>query len=237
MELLKGLAYNLRGVWFGIKNPLLLLLGLIRFVILIVINIILISLVLNHFQEIMEFLWQRPDNFWGAWLWKLFSWLLSLLLIVMASFISYLVSQILFSVIIMDQMSRITEAKITGQVQEGQKTSWLKLFLFLIKQEIPRTILPVLISLFIMIIGFLTPLGPLFAIISGLISGIFLAWDNTDLVPARRMFPLKKRIGLLKRSLLFHTGFGLLFLIPFINIIFLTFAPIGATFYFLDSQS
>ena len=185
----------------------------------------------------MEFLWQRPDNFWGAWLWKLLSWLLSLLLIVMASFISYLVSQILFSVIIMDQMSRITEAKITGQVQEGQKTSWLKLFLFLIKQEIPRAILPVLISLFIMIIGFLTPLGPLFAIISGLISGIFLAWDNTDLVPARRMFPLKKRIGLLKRSLLFHTGFGLLFLIPFINIIFLTFAPIGATFYFLDSQS
>jgi CysZ protein len=87
-----------------------------------------------------------------------------------------------------------------------------------------------------MVLGWLTPLGPVLAIVSSGILVIFLAWDNTDLVPARRFDPFKQRFKLLRKSLTFHLGFGLLFLIPLLNILFLSFAPVGATIYFIDKH-
>ncbi|MEJ2233553.1 MAG: hypothetical protein P8X67_06480 [Syntrophobacterales bacterium] len=107
---------------------------------------------------------------------------------------------------------------------------------YLVKQEIPRTILPIFVILLLMVLGWLTPLGPVLAILSSGIAVIFLAWDNTDLVPARRLYPYKKRFKLLLDSLTFHLGFGLLFLIPVLNILFLSFAPVGATIYFIDKH-
>jgi CysZ protein len=67
-------------------------------------------------------------------------------------------------------------------------------------------------------------------------AGVFLAWDNTDLVPARRMMPFKERLKFLRQNLFFHIGFGLLFLVPWVNIIFLSFAPVGATLYYIDKE-
>jgi CysZ protein len=108
--------------------------------------------------------------------------------------------------------------------------------LFLIKQEIPGAIVPVLLSLLLLIIGWLTPLGPMITILSAGIAVIFLAWDNTDLTPARQLVPFSERFRSLRGSLLFHLGFGLLFLIPVLNILFLSFAPVGATLYQIDKN-
>jgi len=136
----------------------------------------------------------------------------------------------------MDHMSRITEIKMTGNVKEPEKMPMIKLFLYLIRQEIPRTIIPVMISLILMM-GGLTPIGPILAILSTCIAAVFLAWDNTDLLPARRLFTFKERFGFLKKNILFHLGFGLPFLIPVLNLLFLSFAPVGATIYQLDKNS
>ncbi|MCP4022649.1 MAG: hypothetical protein GY729_12470, partial [Desulfobacteraceae bacterium] len=73
-------------------------------------------------------------------------------------------------------------------------------------------------------------------LISSIAAAVFLAWDNTDLVPARRMIPFKQRIEFLKQHVLFHIGFGILFLVPFLNIVFLSFAPVGATLYYIDKE-
>jgi CysZ protein len=179
-------------------------------------------------------MWNRPDSRWVQWLWYLLSWLLSAILVGLSALLSYLVAQILFSVIIMDLMSRITEKKLTGTIQEPQKTTlWLQ-FLFLIKQEISRATIPVLLTLLLMVLGWLTPLGPVITIFSSAAAAIFLAWDNTDLIPARRQVAFGERFRILRRSLFFHLGFGILFLIPFLNILFLSFAPVGATLYYVD---
>jgi CysZ protein len=37
-------------------------------------------------------------------------------------------------------------------------------------------------------------------------------------------------------ALAFHLGFGLPFLIPVLNIVLLSFAPVGATLYFIEKQ-
>ena len=236
MSIFDGIIYNVRGFWLGIKTPKLLLLGLIRLIAVIIITIISASLILVYHQEILNLIWIKPESRWLLWLWHIFSWVLSFLLVGVSTVLSYLVSQVLFCVIIMDAMSRITELLVSGQEKEPQKKPFLGRLFFLVKQEIPRTIVPVLLSLFIMALGWLTPLGPVLAIFSTIIAVIFLAWDNTDLVPARRLYPFNTRLKLLFKTLPFHFGFGLLFLIPIANILFLSFAPVGATLYYIKKH-
>ena len=165
------------------------------------------------------------------------SWLLSAALVGLSTVLSYLAAQILFSVLIMDLMSRITEKKITGTIRQPNNLPlWRQLF-FLIRQEIPRAIVPVLLSLILLITGWLTPLGPVVTILSAGTAVIFLAWDNTDLFPARQLVPFKERFRFLRRTFFFHLGFGVLFLIPLLNILLLSFAPVGATLYHIDKIS
>jgi CysZ protein len=236
MNLLSGITYNLRGLRLGIKTPKLLVLGLIRFAAVVIITILATSLILVYHEKILHLIWAKPASQWILWLWYVLSWVLSLFLVGLSAILSYLVSQILFSVIIMDYMSRVTERMLLGEEDEPEKVPVLRQLSYLVKQEIPRTILPVLVILLLMVLGWLTPLGPVLAILSSGIVVIFLAWDNTDLVPARRLYPYKKRFKLLLDSLTFHLGFGLLFLIPVLNILFLSFAPVGATIYFIDKH-
>ncbi len=234
MNIFSGIRYNLKGLGMGLKNPKLLLLGLLRFAVVIFISVLAAGLLLAYHQEILNFIWSRPESQWVLWLWYLLSWLLSAVLVGLSTIFAYLVSQILFSVLIMDLMSRITEKMVTGTLRENQKTPLWQQLLFLIKQEIPRTTIPVLLTLLLMLAGWLTPLGPLVTILSSALAVIFLAWDNTDLIPARRLVPFGERFRILRRSLGFHLGFGLLFLIPVLNILLLAFAPVGATLYYID---
>jgi CysZ protein len=236
MNIFSGIKYNLKGLGVGLKNPKLLLLGLVRFAVVIFITIVAAGLILVYHQEILNFIWNRPESRWVLWLWHLLSWLLSAFLVGFSTVVSYLVSQILFSVLIMDLMSRITEKAVTGALREQPTIPFWQQLLFLIKQEIPRTTVPVMLSLLLMIAGWLTPLGPVVTILSSAVAVIFLAWDNTDLIPARRLVPFGERFRILRRNLGFHLGFGLLFLIPILNILFLSFAPVGATLYYIDKN-
>ena len=234
MSLFSGIKYNLQGLMLGLKTPELLLLGIIRFIVVIVITILSSGLILVYHQEILNLIWSKPESQWILWLWYLLSWLISVVLVSSTIVLSYLVSQILFSVFIMDLMSRITEKKVTGSIRKPNKMPWWQQFLFLTKQELPRATVPVLLSLVLIGLGWLTPLGPIVTILSSMAAAIFLAWDNTDLIPARRMTPFKDRFRLLTSTLPFHLGFGILFLIPLLNILFLSFAPVGATLYYMD---
>ena len=236
MNLFNGILYNLRGMWLGIKTPKLLFLGLIRFFAVIILTILSASLLLVYHQEILHLIWSKPEAKWVFWLWYLFSWLLSFFLAALAAVFSYVLSQILFSVMIMDHMSEITEQMIFGHIKEPGKRYRLRQFFYLIRQEIPRTTLPVLFSLLLMILGWLTPFGPVITALSTSAAIIFLAWDNTDLVSARRQRPFGRRFKFLLKTLPFHFGFGLLFLIPGLNILSLSFAPVGATLYYAETH-
>jgi CysZ protein len=236
LDLFEGLAYNLRGLRVGLRRRSLLFWGLTRFVLVLLILFVLSGLILSYRREMMELLWVKPQSWWVAWLWYLVSWLISLLLLVVAAFLSFLLSQVLFSAVIMDHMSRITESLTQGYVTEREKTSSWSNCLYLLKQEIPRAFVPIFVFLLILILSWITPFGPACGILSSVFAAIFLAWDNTDLVPARRLVPFRKRWQLLRKNLLFHLGFGLPFLIPLLNLLFLSFAPVGATLYYLEKH-
>jgi len=235
MGLVNGIILNLRGFWFGVRTGKLFFWGLMRFLMVMIITGFLIGLIIAYHDAVMALIWTKPQSPWLAWLWYLVSWFIATLLFVLGALLSYLISQILFSVLIMDLMSRMTERIMTGGVIDPAKVSWWRLFVYLVKQEVPRTTLPVIIVMVLMILGWSSVVfAPIVTILSPCITIIFLAWDNTDLLPARRMAPFKERLGLFLQSIPFHLGFGLPFLVPGLNILFLSFAPVGATLYQLE---
>ena len=236
MGFLNGIIFNLKGVSLGLRTPKLLLLGLIRFCLIIAFTAVAISMILYFHNSLLESIWPQPQSAWLKGVWHLISWFLTIILMGLSVVIAYLISQILFSIVIMDQMSRITETLVTGNITQSDQLSWWKQFVHLIKQEIPRAILPIFFTLLLTVLGWLTPLGPLVTLLLTGTAVIFIAWDNTDLTPARRLYPFGDRFRYLLKTLPFHLGFGILFLIPVANILFLAFAPVGATLYYIRDK-
>jgi CysZ protein len=236
MGLVQGVSYNLKGLRLGLKTPRLLMLGLVRVALTLVLTGIAVFLAAAYYQDMLGLIWAKPASVWVVWLWHAASWLLMLLLIGASAILAYLASQVLFSVVIMDQMSRITEKLVSGHVHAPVPMSVPARFFHLVRQEIPRAVVPVLSTLVLVVLGWTTPLGPVITLALSAVAGAFLAWDSTDLTPARRMEPFRGRFRFLQRAWAFHLGFGLLFLVPVANILFLAFSPVGATMYFIETQ-
>lgn len=175
MSFFSGIRYNLRGLWFGLKTPKLLILGIGRFAVLLLFATIGAAIVLSYHDQVLNLVWFEPESRWILWLWHLVSWLTALLMVGISSVLAYLVSQVFFSVVIMEAMSRITEQMVTGEVSESPKTPLFKQLFFLIRQEIPRTILPIFFLLIVTIMGWLTPFAPLLSILAACLAVIFLA--------------------------------------------------------------
>jgi CysZ protein len=236
MNLFSGIMYNLRGLWLGVRTPRLLLLGFLRFAVVAMLTVVVSGLILAKHADILALLWQQPQSPWVVWIWHLASWLLTLLLMGISAVAAYLLAQVLFAVFIMDLMSRITQRLVTGTAPASPTASIPAQMGFLIRQELPRNIIPVLLTLVIMALGWLTPLGPVLTVVGPMVAAIFLAWDNTDLIPARNLQPFGRRFKALAKTPLFHLGFGLPFLVPVLNLLFLSFAPVGATLYHIDRE-
>lgn len=234
MSLLKGISYNFRGLLLGLKTPSLLALGITRLIIILVFTLLAIGIVLSQYQQIADLIWSKPESYWLIWLWYIVTWIMVLLVAAIAGLFSFLVAQLLFILVMMDYMSRITERKVTGKVAGPPKMSFFSQFVCLLKQEVPRAIIPILLSMLIMLIGWFTPLSPITTVLSPLMAATFLAWDNTDLVPARRLKNFEERFKFFRGHLIFHVGFGLCFLVPLLNIVLLSFAPVGATLYYVE---
>lgn len=237
MNIFSGIMYNLKGLWLGVRTPRLLLLGLLRFVVVAFMTVAFAGLILAKHADIMALLWQQPESPWVAWIWHLVAWLLTLLLMGISTVTAYLLAQVLFAVLIMDWMSRITERVVTGTAPASPAASIWKQMGFLIRQELPRNIIPVMLTLLLMAVSWFTPLGPVLTLVGPMVAAVFLAWDNTDIIPARNHQPFGQRFKALAKTPLFHLGFGLPFLVPILNLLFLSFGPVGATLYHLDRES
>ncbi len=234
MAFIQGVLLNLRGFLLGLRTPRLLLLGLIRFAVVLLIFVGAVVFFGAYHQDIIALIWAKPASAWLVWLWYLVSGLMALLLLGVTTVLGYVIAQILFGVVIMDTMSRITEKMITGRELASPAMPFFKHLAFLVRQEIPRVVIPLGIVLILMLLGWLTPLGPAVTFLSPIAAVLFLAWDYTDLVPARRMIPFKQRFQIFRRHLLFHLGFGLLFLVPLVNLLLLSFGPVGATLFHIE---
>ncbi len=236
MNFFSGLQYNLEGLKLGLRTPKLLFLGIVRFVLILVLAIVAAILVFRFYQDVFSMIWTRPESAWMMWLWHFASWIFGLLFFGMAAMVAYLAGQIAFAVLIMDMMAQTTERIKTGSVIQPRESSFFLQLMVLIRQETPRAIFPVVLTTLLTILGWVTPLGPVLSLVLPVVTALFLAWDNTDLIPARALLPFRERWDFLKKNLWFHVGFGLWFLVPVLNLLFLSFAPVGGALFYIDCR-
>lgn len=235
-----NLLYGLKCHWEALKimkaKKSLIFWGLLRFLIILFLFIVLSFIALSYNHLLLEYIWTKPSSLMMLILWKIALVLLTILLLFVAGGLSYLISQILFGVVIADHMSYITEHILSGKEPKGTPPFSFSYLLFLIKQEIPRGTLPLLVSSSFIILGWLLPLGFIWVMVSSLVSCAFLAWDYTDLVPARMLKPFKERFTLFKRTFWGHVIFGLPFMIPFINVLFFSIGPVSGTVFYMRAS-
>jgi CysZ protein len=203
----------------------------LRFITLIVLFVILSAIAISNNREVLQLLWLKPQNYFLVILWYLLLFITSIILMFAAGIISYIISQILFGVLIADHMSILTESIVTGKITNPQMS--LGHLIFLIKQEIPRTFIPLITTSAIMVFGWILPLGVVLVVASVLLSCLFTAWDYTDLVPARALYSFKERFGMFKKDILGHLGFGLPFAVPFLNVLLFSMGPVSGTLFYL----
>jgi len=96
MNIYYGLKYNIKGLILAFKTPKLLMLGILRFVIVLFFTFLLSGLVLFWHEEILTMIWTMPESNWLIYVWKAVSWLLSLILAGVAMVLAYLIAQLLF---------------------------------------------------------------------------------------------------------------------------------------------
>ncbi|MCP4722227.1 MAG: hypothetical protein GY860_22435, partial [Desulfobacteraceae bacterium] len=143
MGFFSGIKYNINGVSLAFKTPSLLMLGLLRFFVVLFLTLFVSGMIFYWHDEILAMIWKAPQGGWLIYVWNVAAWLLSLFLASIAMVLSYLIAQLFFGVFIMDYMSRITERIVLGQEVPFDQGSWVQFFFYLIRQEIPRAILPV----------------------------------------------------------------------------------------------
>ena len=76
MGFIKGMGYNFRGLFLGLKTPRLLLWGLLRFLVVILLTVVAAGLIFAYHREILELIWTQPTSHWILWLWVVVSWIL-----------------------------------------------------------------------------------------------------------------------------------------------------------------
>lgn len=236
MHLLDGLICHWEALKLLKKRKTLIFWGGVRFIIILVLFVVFSLIAFAYNDPLLEYIWERPESIIMLVIWKITLILFTAVLLFIAAIFSYIISQILFGVLIADYMSYVTEYELTTKVSNGAPLFSFNYLFFLIRQEIPRGFLPLIISSGLMILGWLLPLGFAWVFISSLVSGALVAWDYTDLVPARMLMPFGERFSLFKKTFLGHVIFGLPFLVPFLNVIFFSIGPVAGTIFFLKTM-
>lgn len=233
MQLIFALKCHLDALTLVKHKKILAFLAALRFLILIAFIVIFSWVALSYNDTFLNYIWEKPSKILLTLVWYIVLIFSTIILLFAGAILAYIISQILFGILIADYMSALAEQIITGKQSEEKISFSLTYLIYLIRQEIPRTLFPLILSTSFMVFGWLLPLNFIWVILSSFLSCALMAWDYTDLVPARRSMPFKERLHMFKSNFVGHIVFGLPFLIPFVNVIFLSLAPISGTVFFL----
>jgi len=72
MDLLEGIKYNIKGIILALKTPKLLMLGLLRFVFVLLLTFLVSGLIFYRHDEILTAIWIKPDSGWLIYFWHVY---------------------------------------------------------------------------------------------------------------------------------------------------------------------
>ena len=233
-SLAEGWRFHISGIRFGFRNLSFLSLSVGPFLITLVLYIFAFYMFTLYAEDLLRMVWYveagESSKYMGWLYWAylhVVKFLLYLIVLVVMFYTFVVLSNILASPLY-DHISIRYERMRYHNASPEQVASPPKGVLTVMKEEVKKALLMLVIPLpllFIPVVGI---------VLSFVVAGIFIAWDYIDFSLSRDYPLLKDRIKALWRHKAILLGFGCPLLIPFVGLVIMPFAILGATKLYFD---
>jgi len=230
----EGWKFHIRGIRFGFGNFSFLSLSVAPFLITLALYIFAFYMFTLYAGDLLRMVWHieagESSKYMGWLYWAylhVVKFLLYLIVLTVMFYTFVVLSNILASPLY-DHISIKYERMHYHHKPPEQVASPVKGVLTVMKEEVKKALLMLVIPvplLFIPVVGI---------VLSFIVAGVFIAWDYTDFSLSRDYPFLKDRIRAVWRHKAILLGFGCPLLIPFVGLIIMPFAILGATKLYFD---
>lgn len=233
--ILTGLGFLGRGVGIAFRNPKLLLLGAIPAILTTLLMLGGLIALATYAGDLATWLTPFADN-WTEWLRKATRFIAGLAVVIAALAVSVVAFTAVTLVVggpFYEHISETVEDNLGG-VPEGERVGWARMLVLGLRDSILLVAISILINIPLMFAGFIPLLGQtLIPVLVACVGGWILALELAAVPFTRRGLNLRQRHHALRRHRGMVLGLGvpayLLCAIPFVSIIAMPIAFIGAT--------
>jgi len=230
----EGSKFHVRGIRFGLSHPSFLILAVLPFLVTLILYIFAFYMFIHHADEVLQMVWhpQTGESSWiVGWLhWTythIVKWIIYLIVLVIM-FYTFIVLSIVLASPVYDYVSAKYERVYYQNASKGEGTPSGKGVLTVLKEEMKKAILMLIIPIpliFVPVVG---------TLLSFVVAAVFIAWDYTDFSLSRDSPLLRDRMRAVWRHKWSLLGFGSPLLIPFLGLVIMPFAILGATTLYFD---
>ncbi len=183
-------------------------------------------------------------HFGNTWWAAVLAWILGILMVIVLFMLQILLSVYLANLLMGvfgEQLSVHTELYLTGTATPSPEGSMLKIFIRSVVEELKGIVFFLGGFCVILLIGLIPLIGPvIMAIASPIWSALSLSFDFIAPTSERRGLRFREKRKLLFDNFSSAVGFGLgvlpMSLIPIVNFLFIPFAIVGGTRWFLNHE-
>jgi CysZ protein len=232
----QGARFHVRGIRFGLNHPSFLFLAVFPFLVTLTLYIIAFYIFVDYSDNLLEMVW-NPETGESSWImgwlhWiytHIFRWILYLIALVIM-FYTFIVISVVLASPVYDYVSRKYERLSYGDALKENTTPSGNGLLTVVKEELKKALVMLVIPIPLI---FLPVVGTL---LSFLVASVFIAWDFSDFSLSRDCPLLRDRMRAVWRHKWSLLGFGSPILIPFLGLILMPFAILGATTLYFDEM-
>jgi CysZ protein len=232
----EGSKFHARGIRFGFGHPSFLILAILPFLVTLTLYIFAFYVFVDYSDDLLQMVW-NPETGESSWIvgwlhWTythIVKWILYLVVLVIM-FYTFIVLSIVLASPIYDYISAKYERVYYQNAPEGEAASSGKGLLTILKEELKKAVLMLMIPIplfFVPVVG---------TLLSFLVASVFIAWDFADFSLSRDRPLLKDRMRAVWQHKWFLLGFGSPLLIPFLGLVIMPFAILGATTLYFDKM-
>lgn len=230
----EGWRFHIKGIRFGFQHLSFLALSALPFVIALSLYIFAFYLFTLHADDLLRMLWHLENgesSRYVGWLYWAYMHLIKIflyLIVLVVMFYTFIVISNILASPFYDHLVTKYQRTYHPDAYAAQTKTPEKGMLAVIKEEVKKAAVMLVIPLLLLLIPIIG------ALLGFLAAAIFITWDYIDFSLAKDCPLLKDRIKALWRHKAFFLGFGCPLLIPFLGLVILPFAILGATRLYFD---
>jgi CysZ protein len=209
-------------------------LAVLPFLVTLTLYIFAFYVFVDYSDDLLRMVW-HPETGESSWIvgwlhWTyihIVKWILYLVVLVIM-FYTFVVLSIVLASPVYDYISVKYERSYYQNAPEGEAASSGRGLLTILKEELKKAVLMLIIPIplfFIPVVG---------TLLSFLVASVFIAWDFADFSLSRDCPLLRNRIRTVWQHKWSLLGFGSPLLIPFLGLVIMPFAILGATALYFD---